>query len=262
MITPTVIGNWKMNGSRFDTLELLSNLTSLSPHWSDAQVVVCPPLPYLSLVQALLKGSAIKVGAQNLSHHSVGAFTGETAAVMLREFDCQYVLVGHSERRHFYQESDDIIAAKFETALNADLVPVLCVGETLAERQQQKSLEVVSRQVDAIINPLGVGVFSHAIIAYEPVWAIGTGLNATPDQAQEVHARIRQQLHSRNPNIAAKTPILYGGSVKANNAEALFSQPDINGGLIGGASLNASEFSTICKHASQTLKSNMLLEVS
>jgi len=211
------------------------------------EVVVCPPFPYLAQVKNVLFGSEIKLGAQNLSEHSSGAFTGEVSAPMLGDLGCQYVLVGHSERRSLYGESDAVVAAKFESAQKAGLIPVLCLGESLAERESGATDSVVLRQLQAVIDRVGVRALKGSVLAYEPVWAIGTGLTATPEQAQQVHSCIRTRLAKLDSEIASGIAILYGGSVKPQNAAELFVQPDIDGGLIGGASLVASDFLAICQ---------------
>jgi triosephosphate isomerase len=241
-----VAGNWKMHGTLAENEALLSGLLSgLSGARSD--VAVCVPFPYLAQVQAKLAGSAIAWGAQNMSQHGKGAYTGEVSASMLNDFGCKYVIVGHSERRSIYGESDQLVADKYAAAQSAGLIPILCVGETLNEREECITEQVVGRQIDAILNKSGVASLSRAVIAYEPVWAIGTGVTATPDQAQAVHAFIRGKIRASDAVVADNLIIQYGGSVKAANAAELFTQPDIDGGLIGGASLNAEEFMAICK---------------
>jgi triosephosphate isomerase len=205
------------------------------------------PAPYLAQVQAKLAGSAVAWGAQNMSQHGKGAFTGEVSAAMLQDFGCKYVIVGHSERRALYGESDAVVAAKYAAAQAAGLVPILCVGETLAERESGVTEAVVGRQLDAVINGSGVGSLSAAVIAYEPVWAIGTGKTASPEQAQAVHAFIRNKIRALDGAVADTLVIQYGGSMKASNAAELLAQPDIDGGLIGGASLSADEFLAICR---------------
>ena len=213
------------------------------------EVVVCVPYPYLAQARDVLDGSNVAWGAQDVSEHEQGAWTGEVSGVMLTDFGCSYVLVGHSERRSFFGDTDTVVAAKFASALKAGLTPVLCVGESLAEREAGITGEVVTRQIDAVLAKSGVETFSHAVVAYEPVWAIGTGRTASPQQAQEVHALIRARFSRDNANVAAGLRILYGGSVKANNAAELFGQSDIDGGLIGGASLVAADFLAICAAA-------------
>lgn len=209
-------------------------------------VAVCPPYPYLGQVQALLLGSGVAWGGQSVSEHAVGAFTGEVSANMLVDFGCLYVLVGHSERRALYGETDVVVAAKFEAAQRAGLVPVLCVGETLAEREAGETEAVVARQLSAVLDRSGVAALASAVVAYEPVWAIGTGVTASPAQAQEVHAAIRARVAAQDVEVANGLRILYGGSVKPQNAKELFGQVDIDGGLIGGAALVADDFLAIC----------------
>lgn len=214
-------------------------------------VAVCVPFPYLAQAQSALQGAAVAWGAQNVSEHAQGAYTGEVAAGMLKDFGCRYAIVGHSERRAMYGDSDAVVAEKFVAAQAAGLVPILCVGETLAERESGDTQAVVARQLAAVLEKAGVAAFASAVVAYEPVWAIGTGKTATPDQAQEVHAAIRAQLAAADPAVAAGVLILYGGSVKPQNAAELFGQTDIDGGLIGGASLVLDDFMAICQAANR-----------
>ncbi len=244
-----VAGNWKMHGTRASVAELIDGLRELAlPGGVD--VAVFPPLLHVSQVVDGLKGTSIQVGAQNSAvEPGQGALTGEVAPSQLVDAGCTYVLVGHSERRQLMGESDQMLNRKFAAAQASGLIPVLCVGETLEQRESGKTIEVVSRQLDSIIDELGVDAFARAVIAYEPVWAIGTGLTATPQQAQDVHAAIRAQLAEKNSEVAQGVRLLYGGSVKAANAVELFGMPDIDGGLIGGASLNADEFGAICRAA-------------
>ncbi len=249
MRKPLVAGNWKMHGSRADNASLVRGLLDALRSEPTADVLVCPPFVYLWETGRLLKDSDIELGAQSVCAESHGAFTGEVAAAMLRDVGCRYVLVGHSERRQIFGESDALIARKFVAAQSQRLVPVLCVGETLDEREGGRTLDVVSQQIDAALAVSGIGSLASAVIAYEPVWAIGTGRNASPEQAQEVHAMIRGKLAALDATIAAQLRILYGGSVKASNARDLFSMPDIDGGLVGGASLKADEFARICAAA-------------
>ena len=213
------------------------------------EVAVCPPYPYLAQVQAVLSGTSVAWGAQSLSEHASGAFTAEVSASMLVDFGCRYVLVGHSERRALFGESDAVVAAKFAAAQKAGLIPVLCVGETLAERQAGLTEAVVFRQLDAVLAACGVTAMSSAVVAYEPVWAIGTGVTASPQQAQEVHAAIRRRLACSDAGVAGGLRILYGGSVKPQNAVELFGQADVDGGLIGGAALVVEDFLAICRAA-------------
>ncbi len=240
-----VAGNWKMNGSRAGNAALLDALRAASPF--AAGVAVCVPGPYLAEVAAALTGSDIAWGAQDCSSHEAGAFTGEVSAGMLAEFGCRYVIVGHSERRALHGESDRLVAEKAARGLAAGLTPIVCVGETLAEREAGQTAVVVARQLGAAIDLLGQGI-AKTVLAYEPVWAIGTGKTASPAEAEAVHAQLRAQLAAIGA-LAAGISILYGGSVKPDNAGSLFSQPNIDGGLIGGASLNAEHFAAICEAA-------------
>ena len=241
-----VAGNWKMHGSLTDNDALLTAvLAGLAG--VKAEVAVCVPYPYLAQAQAKLSGTAIAWGAQNMSQHGKGAYTGEVSAAMLNDFGCKYVIVGHSERRAIYGESDQVVAEKYAAAQAAGLTPILCVGETLAEREECITEQVVGRQLDAVLEKSGVASLARAVIAYEPVWAIGTGVTATPDQAQAVHAFIRGKIRALDGAVADNLVIQYGGSMKANNAAELLAQPDIDGGLIGGAALVAEEFLAICR---------------
>ncbi len=217
---------------------------------TNADVAICPPYVYLSELSELLKENSISLGAQNVSHLADGAFTGEISVAMLQDFNCQYAIVGHSERRQLYLETDMRVAEKFVAVAAAGMTPILCVGELLAERESSNTEEVIARQLDAVIDLAGIETFHQAVVAYEPVWAIGTGKTATPEQAQEVHAFIRLRLARHDESVAEKIRILYGGSVKAANADELFTMADVDGGLIGGASLNAEEFLAIC-HATR-----------
>lgn len=243
---PLVVGNWKMNGLRVRNAELLAALRAAGPF--DAEVSVCAPYPYLADVALSLQGSGIHWGAQDCSPHEPGARTGEVAAVMLAEFGCRHVIVGHSERRVHHGESDALVADKARMALAHGLTPIVCVGESSAEREAAQTEAVVKRQMSAVIHTLGHCV-SQIVVAYEPIWAIGTGLTATPQQAQAVHAVLRAQLAAASTR-AADMRLLYGGSVNAANAQELFAQPDIDGALVGGAALKGSDFSAICRAAS------------
>ncbi len=234
-----------MHGSKTMVSSLLEGLLAGSSADGKADLAVFPSFPYLSLAESILSGSHIKWGGQTLNPNPQGAHTGETSGNMLVDMGCQYVLVGHSERRAVYGESDADVALRFKAALDSGLEPVLCVGETLEEREAGQTEAVVARQLDAVINSAGIETFNRAIVAYEPVWAIGTGLTASPDQAQSVHAFIRDKLSSLNVTIADQLRILYGGSVKGSNAAELFAQSDIDGGLVGGASLTAEDFLAI-----------------
>jgi triosephosphate isomerase len=242
-----VVGNWKMYGRLSANKALLTGVLAGVSDFRNVDSAVCVPFPYLFQVQSLLQGSNVAWGAQNLSNHDEGAYTGEVAAGMLQEFACKYVIIGHSERRGIYHESDELVALKFDAALKAGLKPILCVGETLQEREANVTEEVVARQLDAIISRAGVNALQKAVVAYEPVWAIGTGKTASPEQAQAVHAFIRQRVAKLDAQIAQGLCILYGGSVKAANAKELFGMADIAGGLIGGASLVAEDFMAICR---------------
>jgi triosephosphate isomerase len=243
-----VAGNWKMHGSLAENEALLSGLLA-GMGGVKAGVAVCVPFPYLAQAQTRLTGSAIAWGAQNISQQAKGAFTGEVSASMLKEFGCTYVIVGHSERRALYGESDALVAEKFAAVQAAGMTPILCVGELLEERESGITEVVVARQMDAVIAKCGVAALAKSVLAYEPVWAIGTGKTASPEQAQAVHAFIRSKVRALDASVADNLVIQYGGSVKANNATELFGQPDIDGGLIGGASLNSNEFLAICRAA-------------
>jgi len=242
-----IAGNWKMNGSLAANEALLKALLA-GVGQPACQVAVCVPAVYLAQCQALLAGSVIELGAQDVSSHDGGAYTGEIAPAMLKEFGARYVIVGHSERRQYHGESDEAVAAKTQRALGAGITPIVCVGETLAEREAGKTEEVVKRQLAAVIHTNGHCI-SEVVVAYEPVWAIGTGLSATAEQAQQVHAVLRAQLRAATPN-ADRIQLLYGGSMNAANAKSLLAQPDIDGGLIGGAALKAPDFLTIIAAAS------------
>lgn len=240
-----------MNGSAADNATLLDGIVAWSGRPESVELLVCPPFPYLQSVGERLQGSGIKLGAQTVSEHSAGAFTGETAVSMLSDVGCSHVLVGHSERRTLYAETSAQVAAKFGAVLAANLIPVLCIGETKEMREANQTNAVIDEQLGAVLDAHGIAGFSNAVIAYEPVWAIGTGLTASPDQAQEVHQHIRRSLEQHDAAIAERTQILYGGSVKGENAAGLFSKPDIDGGLIGGASLKANDFIAIADAAAK-----------
>ena len=244
-----VVGNWKMQGSRAGVKALIAGVKQGIAAVKTARVAVCPPAVFLHEVEALLTGSSIAWGAQNLCDEPAGAYTGEISAGMLLEFGCRYVIVGHSERRALYGEGDALVARKYALAVKSGLIPIFCVGEQLAEREGGQTEVVVARQLDAVLSHSGVAALQQGVVAYEPVWAIGTGKTATPEQAQQVHAFIRERVARHDATIAAGLQILYGGSVKAANAAELFGRPDIDGGLIGGASLNAEEFLAICQAA-------------
>jgi triosephosphate isomerase len=249
MRKPLVAGNWKMYGSRAENAQRVQTLLDLLRPEARADVLLCPPFVYLWEIERLLKDSDVALGAQSLCAEAQGAFTGEVSGTMLWDVGCRYVLVGHSERRQIFGEHDTLVARKFMAAQAQGLTPVLCVGETLEEREAGRTGEVVSRQLEAVLAVSGIAAFDKAVVAYEPVWAIGTGRNATPEQAQEVHASIRAKLSALDAIIGGSVRILYGGSVKASNARELFAMADIDGGLVGGASLNAEEFAQICAAA-------------
>ena len=245
-----VAGNWKMNGSRQANAALVKGLLAGVARTPDVEVLVCPPAAYFESVGAALSGSPVKLGAQNLAESDKpGAFTGEIHGAMLKDVGCTHVIVGHSERRALYGETDAIVARKFRTAQECGLTPVLCVGETLEQREADQTESVLKRQLGAVLDLCGVASFADAVVAYEPVWAIGTGRNATPQQAQDAHAFLRSQVAARDARIAGALRLLYGGSVKSDNARLLFEGADVDGGLIGGASLKAEEFLAICAAA-------------
>lgn len=246
---PLVVGNWKMNGTLAEARARAEAVVAgVAAAGIRCEVALAPPLVQLERVAALLAGSAVVLAAQEVSAHDDGAYTGDVSARMLREVGCRYVLVGHSERRHGLGESDELVARKFVAARKAGLTPILCVGETLAEREAGATAQVVLRQLDAVLALVGAAGFA-GVLAYEPVWAIGTGQNATAGQAQEVHALLRAHLCRSSAALALATRIVYGGSVKASNATTLFAMPDVDGGLVGGASLDAPEFIGICAQA-------------
>ena len=244
-----VAGNWKMNGGNAANSELVDGILAAVPSSANVKLLVCPPFPYLAAVSAQLKGSSVALGAQTVSQHDSGAFTGETSPSMLVDIGCEYVIVGHSERRALFGENSSVVAEKFSAALASGLTPILCVGETLEEREDSRTEAVIDEQLDAVLDTAGIDALRAAVIAYEPVWAIGTGMTATPEQAQDVHLHIRQRLVERDKDTAAAVQILYGGSVKGDNAAGLFSMPDIDGGLIGGASLKSADFIAIADAA-------------
>lgn len=244
-----VAGNWKMFGSRSSVRELIEGIKPGAAKCPDVDIVVFPSFIHMQQVEDLLADSAIAWGGQNFYIGESGAFTGEVSAPMLVDYGCEYVLIGHSERRAIFREDLELIAAKFKAALQFGLRPVLCVGETLAEREKGETRTIIQKQLVSVIEAAGIETFEKAVIAYEPVWAIGTGLTATPLQAQEVHEFIRNELAKFDPAVAKSMQILYGGSVKADNAAGLFAMPDIDGGLVGGASLDAKSFLAICQAA-------------
>ncbi|MFV1982103.1 MAG: triose-phosphate isomerase [Thiohalomonadales bacterium] len=246
MRTTLVAGNWKMNGTR-DSIKVLLDGIKAGMGDVKCQVAVCAPSIYISDVKSQLEGSKIALGAEDVNEQEKGAFTGEISTSMLKDFSVEYVIVGHSERRDIYQESDELVAKKFAATRAAGMIPVLCVGELLEERESGVTEKVVARQLKAVIDLEGIAALADCVIAYEPVWAIGTGKTASPEQAQAVHAFIRGLIAEQDKAIAEKIQILYGGSVKGSNAIELFAMDDIDGGLIGGASLKADDFLAICR---------------
>ncbi len=256
MRTSVVAGNWKMNGSTASNAQLLDGILAQANSFSSISVAIFPPAVYLQQVQQRLKGTTIAWGTQNVSQFEHGAYTGEISAPMLNDFDCQYALMGHSERRCLYAEIgldtlvlDHIIAEKYATAIQNGITPIVCIGESPEEHDDGKTEDVILRLLDIVIARLGAAALSQAVLAYEPVWAIGTGKSASPEWAQNVHALMRERIAKHDPDTAKSVQILYGGSVKGDNAPSLFSMPDIDGGLIGGASLDANEFVAICQAA-------------
>ena len=246
---PLVAGNWKMHGNRAEAARLVGELMTRGAGAGAAEVIVCPPFVHLAEVRRQLDGSRIGLGAQDVCAEEAGAHTGEISAGMLADIGCRYVIVGHSERRAVYGESDELIARKFAACGRHALVPILCVGESLDERERDATRTVILRQLDAVLGAAGAGAFGQAVVAYEPIWAIGTGRTAKPAEAQDVHALIRGRIAEKDATISASLRVLYGGSVKAANAAELFAMPDVDGGLIGGASLKPDEFASICAAA-------------
>lgn len=245
-----IVGNWKMHGSLVVNTALLNDIQArLKQETTICEAAVCVPMPYLAQCQKELHAAPIAWGAQDVSAHESGAYTGETSASMLADFGCRYVIVGHSERRTYHNETDQLVAQKTLRALAAGLTPIVCVGETLAEREAGQSDQMIGQQIDAVLAALNADQLSGIVIAYEPVWAIGTGKTATPQLAQEVHAMLRAKLSQKNSALAAQVKILYGGSMKPDNAKELLAMPDIDGGLIGGASLKADDFVAIIQAA-------------
>ena len=240
-----------MNGNAASSQELVAGIVAGAPQSDSAKLLICPPFPYLAAVASQISGSRVALGAQNVSEHESGAFTGEVAPAMLRDIGCEYVIVGHSERRALYGETSFAVAAKFKAALDAGLKPILCVGETLEQRESGGTESVVEVQLGAVIDKVGIAAFKSAVVAYEPVWAIGTGVTASPEQAQDVHRHIRGVMAGHDAEVAESTQILYGGSMKGENAAGLLAMPDIDGGLIGGASLKAGDFLAIAEAAAQ-----------
>jgi triosephosphate isomerase len=245
-----IVGNWKMNGSRAGNAALLAGIAA-GLDGAKASVAVCVPSPYLQQCEETLSGGPIGCGAQDVSAYPNGAYTGEVCAKMLAEFGCRYVIVGHSERRAYHRESSELVAKKALAVLGEGMTPIVCVGETLEQREAGQTFDVVGDQLRAVLELLPVDAVNKIVVAYEPVWAIGTGRTATPEMAQEVHARLREQLRARNAEAAERVAILYGGSMKPDNARELLAQPDIDGGLIGGAALKAQDFLAIIHAAEQ-----------
>ncbi len=241
MRQPLIVGNWKLNGTGGVAEKLASDVRD-GLDQENVGVAICVPYVYFSDIGKLLEGSVLELGSQNVADQNSGAYTGEISAEMLKEYGCKYAIVGHSERRQFYGDTNESVAARYCQAIEQGIVPIFCVGETLEEREQEQTFKVIDEQMAAVVELAGIESFNQAVIAYEPVWAIGTGKTATPEQAQEVHQYIRNYLSGMSPDVAEKVQILYGGSVKPGNAESLFSMPDIDGALIGGASLIADDF--------------------
>jgi triosephosphate isomerase len=244
-----VAGNWKMNGSSAANAELVSGIIAGTPDSDLVDLLVCPSFPYLGQVADMLGDSGVRLGAQDVSQYESGAYTGECAGSMLRDIGCEYAIVGHSERRALYGETSEIVADKFRAAQASGLTPILCVGETLEQREAGQTEAVIDEQLNAVLDAAGIKAIGAAVIAYEPVWAIGTGMTASPEQAQDVHRHIRSRLEEQDADVAGRVKILYGGSVKGDNAGGLFSKPDIDGGLIGGASLKPADFLAIADAA-------------
>ena len=250
--TPLVVGNWKMNGTRGEAKTLAQSIAMDAKNLTNVAIAICPPYVLLDIVAAALGDSAVALGAQSVSEFSNGAYTGEVSASMLSELGCRCVIVGHSERRQLFGESHEAIAAKAQSAMNAGLCPIICVGETLEERSSGSTEQVIAAQLEPVLQSAKAQqLLANAVIAYEPVWAIGTGQTASPAEAQNVHGFIRARLANVDSAAAASIQILYGGSVKPNNARELFSEADVDGGLIGGASLQAGDFLAICTAASE-----------
>jgi len=240
-----VVGNWKMNGTFAENLSLITGIKDQLNSKIDCTIAVCPPAIYIEQVKNIIADSKIGLGAQNVCEYDNGAYTGEVSSQMLKDLDCHYCIIGHSERRAIYLENDASIAKKCKKLLEVGIIPILCVGESLAEREAGITDQIVLKQLKSVVDYVGIDKFLNIVIAYEPVWAIGTGKTATPEIAEDTHKTIRNFLHSIESEIAKKVPILYGGSVKGDNAKALFSMPNINGGLIGGASLKVKDFLSI-----------------
>lgn len=254
MRRPLIAGNWKMHGSESQAQALAKGIQLGASGYTDLDILILPAFVHLAAVRDVLKHTALLWGAQDLYIGAQGAYTGEVSGAMLKDIDCQYVLVGHSERRSLFHEDLTLVAAKFKAAIEAGLTPLLCVGETRSQREQGETEQVIREQLESVIRIAGISAFQQAVIAYEPVWAIGTGLNATPEQAQAVHAFIRELISQNNVDIGKTIRILYGGSMKPENAATLLAMPDIDGGLIGGASLDANSFLAICDIASKNFE--------
>ncbi|QLB13663.1 triosephosphate isomerase [Bisgaardia hudsonensis] len=248
---PLVMGNWKLNGSKAFTKQLVEGLKAELANVEGCDVAIAPPVMYLAEAEAALVGSKIALGSQNVDVNISGAFTGDISTEMLKDFGAKYIIIGHSERRTYHKESDEFVAKKFAALKEAGLIPVLCIGETEAENEAGKTQEVCARQIDAVLNTLGASAFNGAVIAYEPIWAIGTGKSATPAQAQAIHKFIRDHIAKQDQAVADQVILQYGGSVNDKNAAELFTQPDIDGALVGGASLKADAFSVIVKAAAK-----------
>ncbi len=244
-----VLGNWKMTGTAQSSTQLVSEIIKGLAVKENAEIGVCVPFVYFDLVKNLLEGTVISLGSQNVADQESGAYTGEISAGMLKDFNCKYALVGHSERRSYYGDTSQSVAIRFKQAIAEKVIPVLCIGETLEEREENKTFDVINSQLNPVFDLVGIDSFAGAVIAYEPVWAIGTGKTATSEQAQEVHRYIRDTISTKNATVADGLQILYGGSVNAKNATELFAMPDIDGGLIGGASLNAESFLQVYQSA-------------
>ncbi len=253
MRTPLVMGNWKLNGTKDSVKALVEALLKPAAENPKVEVAVCAPAIFIGTVEQLAKDSALKYGSEDVDVHTSGAFTGENSPAMIKEFGCKYAIVGHSERRAYHNETDAVVAAKFKAAQESGLVPVLCIGESLEQFEAGKTNEVCETQLKAVIDACGIEAFTKAVIAYEPIWAIGTGKTATPEIAQNVHANIRQLLAKYSADVAEKVQILYGGSCNAKTAYDLFKQPDIDGGLVGGASLKSADFTVIIESATKAL---------
>lgn len=253
MRIPQVVGNWKMHGTRASIEQLVTEIRAGEGSAPHVEIAVCPAYVYLGRVAKLIEGSHLTLGAQNLSEQVEGAYTGEVSGRMLHDYGCRYVIIGHSERRRIYGETDALVGEKFETSRNLGLEPIVCIGESLEEREAGRTAEVVTRQLETVMNLNAIAEFGHAVIAYEPVWAIGTGKTATPEQAQEVHALVRQLITARDTEVGDNIRILYGGSVTGGNAASLFAMHDVDGGLVGGASLRGAEFLDICRAADDAI---------